>query len=92
MQKINTSQYFFFYLQYSKRLMTGSLICLSFDEFQTFCIATVTGGRDPEKLTKGEFRLKFEFENDVTNKISPAMALKMVESNVYFEVRLTILD
>lgn len=66
--------------------MTGSLICLSYDEFQTFCFATVTGQRDPEKLAKGEFKLKFEFESNVTEQISPVVALKMVESNVYFEV------
>lgn len=66
--------------------MTGSLICLSYDEFQTFCFATVTGQRDPDKLAKGEFRLKFEFQNKVTDQISPVVALKMAESNVYFEV------
>lgn len=66
--------------------MTGSLICLSYDEFQTFCFATVTGQRDPEKLSKGEFRLKFEFENKVTERISPVITMKMAESNVYFEV------
>ncbi|XP_037044307.1 NFX1-type zinc finger-containing protein 1-like [Bradysia coprophila] len=71
--------------QFSKRLMTGSLICLSYDEFKTFCFATVTGARDPDKLTKGEFRLQFEFQNKVTEQISPAVPLKMAESNVYFE-------
>ncbi|KAG4081169.1 hypothetical protein HA402_014617 [Bradysia odoriphaga] len=83
--KFDTSDFKKVRWQFSKRLMTGSLICLSYDEFKTFCFATVTGQRDPDKLTRGEFRLKFEFQNKVTEQISPVVPLKMAESNVYFE-------
>lgn len=42
--------------------------------------------RDPDKLAKGEFGLKFEFVSEFTEAITPAISLTMVESLIYFEV------
>lgn len=66
--------------------MSGSLVCLSSDDFQTFFFATVAGQRDHEKLAKGEFQIKLEMEHTAMPEISPLVKYVMVESQVYFEV------
>lgn len=74
-------------LQYNKRMMNGSLVCLSQDDFATFFFATVAGGaRDPGKLAKGEFQIKLEMEDSSMPEITPLITYVMVESQVYFEV------
>lgn len=57
----------FFFLQFvlwenSKRLIYGSLLCLSCDNFETFLFATVSD-RDPKQLQKGFIQVKFNDES-----------------------------
>lgn len=72
--------------QYNKRMMNGSLVCLSSDDFGTFIFATVAGHRDPENLARGRFQIRFEVESSSTLEISPNIDFVMIESQVYFEV------
>lgn len=67
-------------------MMSGSLLCLSPDDFETFFFATVAGQRTPEKLAKGEFRNKLEIESPAMLEISSMTNFVMVDSHVYFEV------
>lgn len=76
----------FLFVQYNKRLMSGSLVCFSSDDFETFFFATVAGLRDPIKLTKGEFKIKLEIESAAMPEITSLTNYVMVESHVYFEV------
>lgn len=46
----------------SKRLIYGSLVCLSCDNFETFMYATVSD-RDPKQLQKGLVQVKFTEES-----------------------------
>ncbi|XP_031618979.1 NFX1-type zinc finger-containing protein 1 [Contarinia nasturtii] len=73
--------------QFNKRMMSGSLVCLSQDDFETFFFATVGGAgpRNPEKLAKGEFQIKLEIESSEMPEITPLINYVMVESQVYFE-------
>lgn len=75
-------------LQYNKRMLTGSLMCFSPDDFKTFFFATITGLRDPEKLARGKFQIKLEIESKFIPEITPFITYVMVESQVYFEVSL----
>lgn len=75
-----------FNLQFNKRMMNGSLVCLSSDDFESFFFATVAGQRQPDKLAKGEFEIKLEVENAAMIEITPLITYVMVESHVYFEV------
>lgn len=61
-------------------------MCLTADEFQTFCFATVAGQRNPEALERGQFQICFQFQDQVSDAITPMTTLTMVESQVYFEV------
>lgn len=67
-------------------MISGSLVCLSPDHFETFFFATVAGQRIPEKLAKGEFVIKLEIESPAMLEISSMTNFVMVESQVYFEV------
>lgn len=67
-------------------MMSGSLVCLSPDDFETFFFATVAGQRKPDKLSNGEFQIKLEIESSAMLEISSMTNFVMVESHVYFEV------
>lgn len=67
----------------SKRLLFGSLLCLSQDNFQSMIFATVTK-RNPEKLKKGELEVQFENVNKIFD-LEPNSVFVMVESDAYFE-------
>lgn len=67
-------------------MMAGSLMCLSTDDFNSFFFATITGLRDPEKLSQGQFQIKLEIEEASMPEITPLITYVMVESHVYFEV------
>lgn len=66
--------------------MTGSLVVLSADNFQTFHFGTIAGRREPAKLENGLFEVKFECENSAMPEILPFVRYVMLESLVYFEV------
>ncbi|XP_054156808.1 NFX1-type zinc finger-containing protein 1-like [Oppia nitens] len=71
----------------SKRLIFGSLLCLSSNNFKTFCFATVAGDRNPIKLATGQFELEFELST-ITDEFryrKPDTKYVMFESEVYFE-------
>lgn len=48
--------------QNSKRLLYGSLVCLSSDNFESFLFATVSD-RDPEHLQEGQVQITFTEES-----------------------------
>lgn len=50
--------------QNSKRLIFGSLVCLSYDNFESFLFATVSD-RDPKYLEKGQVQITFTEESRV---------------------------
>ncbi|XP_055959515.1 NFX1-type zinc finger-containing protein 1-like [Patella vulgata] len=68
----------------SKRLIYGSLICLSSDNFQTFYIATVSD-RDPKLLKDGYIDVKFEQNLEEINAIDTDQRFVMVETTAYYE-------
>jgi hypothetical protein len=63
------------------------MLCLSSNNFKTFCFATVAGKRDVEQLAKGKFKLQFETQSLTEEfiKITPLTTLTVVESQAYFE-------
>jgi len=69
--------------EHSRRLIFGSLLCLSSDEFLTVYFASVVK-RDPKLLKEGYITIKFE---GYTNgfEIDPKTEFIMVESTAYFE-------
>lgn len=75
-----------------KRLIHGSLVCLSSDNFDTFYFGTVAGERKSSKLARGQFEIKFEFETTAMPELQPFVRYVMVESPVYFEVSISSND
>lgn len=73
-------------LQCSKRLLTGSVVCLSYDGFQNFTVATVTGKREPDELNKGLFKMKFQEGIEKMEMYTKNVTLTMIESMAFFEV------
>lgn len=70
--------------EYSKRFLTGSLLCLSNDNFKTMFFATVLQ-REPKQLTKGILMIKFEELVDDIHSISPLTDFVVLETEAYFE-------
>ena len=78
--------------EHSKRLIFGSLLCLSSDDFQTILFATVAK-RDAKLLAEG--LVSIQFEADVLEEvfqIDPDQRFVMVESTAYFEAYRHILE
>ena len=74
----------------SKRLIYGSMVCLSKDDFQTVIFATVEE-RDAKKLVKGELVLR-ALGDDAVLDVSHEDAYVMVETTAYFEAYRHVLD
>ncbi|XP_046576460.1 NFX1-type zinc finger-containing protein 1-like [Haliotis rubra] len=70
--------------QSSKRLIYGSLVCLSRDNFETMLFATVTN-RTVRDLLKGNIQVRFEQDFDIVLNISPTDTFVMAETPAYFE-------
>jgi len=70
--------------RYSKRLIYGSLVCLSSDDFASIRIATVAH-RDPEHLQDGELIIQFETDMEQIRLLPPTERFLMVETSAYFE-------
>lgn len=66
----------------SKRLLFGSLLLLSVDNFETFILFTVLN-RNPQQLARG--MLKAKFEGTALPPYARKEKMTMVESSVYFE-------
>ncbi|GIX95773.1 NFX1-type zinc finger-containing protein 1 [Caerostris extrusa] len=68
----------------SKRFLTGSLLCLSSNDFEAMLFATVAR-RDPKELCKGLVLLRFEDLTDEVLTLSPLRNFVVIETNAYFE-------
>ena len=68
----------------SKRLLFGSFLCLSNNNFETMLFATVSK-RDPEELAKGKIEIRFIEEQDVFGVEKRTCEYQMVESPAYYE-------
>ncbi|XP_070815806.1 NFX1-type zinc finger-containing protein 1 [Chaetodon trifascialis] len=78
--------------QNSKRLIYGSLVCLSCDNFESFLFATVTD-RDPKDLQKGQVQITFTEESRFKlARIQKDQLFLMVETTAYFEAYRYVLD
>ncbi|XP_058859424.1 NFX1-type zinc finger-containing protein 1-like, partial [Acipenser ruthenus] len=76
----------------SKRLIYGSLVCLSRDNFETFLFATVAD-RDPAELKKGIVLLTFTQESrPALAEVQASHAFLMVETTAYFEAYRHVLE
>ena len=75
--------------EHSKRLLYGSLVCLSPDGFQTVIFATIAN-RDPQKLADGKVEVQFA-EGARILPYCQKTTFTMVESLAYFEASRHIL-
>ncbi|XP_068745969.1 NFX1-type zinc finger-containing protein 1-like isoform X4 [Montipora capricornis] len=74
----------------SKRLIFGSLMCLSKDKFESFVFATVAN-RDVKDLKQGIVQMQFINLSDML-RLESGDVYQMVESTVYFEAYRHILE
>ncbi|KAM3842920.1 NFX1-type zinc finger-containing protein 1-like, partial [Diretmus argenteus] len=78
--------------QNSKRLLYGSLVCLSCDHFESFLFATVSD-RDPSDLQRGQVQLIFSEESrHKLATIQTDQLFLMVETTAYFEAYRYVLE
>lgn len=78
--------------QNSKRLLFGSLVCLSSDHFESFLFATVSD-RDPKALQKGQVQITFTEESRFKlARIQRDQLFVMVETTAYFEAYRYVLE
>lgn len=78
--------------QNSKRLLYGSLVCLSMDNFDSFLFATVTD-RKVEALQQGQVLLSFAQDSrPALARVQPSDSFLMVETTAYFEAYRYVLD
>ena len=78
--------------EHSKRLIFGSLLCLSCDNFQNIYFATVVK-RDPKLLKNGVVAVQFEGDGvQNVSQVDPNQQFVMVESTAYFEAYRHILE
>uniref|UniRef100_A0A8C4PVY6 Zinc finger NFX1-type containing 1 n=1 Tax=Equus asinus TaxID=9793 RepID=A0A8C4PVY6_EQUAS len=78
--------------QNSKRLLYGSLVCMSKDNFETFLFATVSN-REQEDLCRGIVQLCFnEQSQHLLAEVQPSDSFLMVETTAYFEAYRHVLE
>ncbi|XP_019734924.1 NFX1-type zinc finger-containing protein 1 isoform X2 [Hippocampus comes] len=76
----------------SKRLLYGSLVCLSCDHFESILYATVAD-RDPKKLTKGQVTIMFTDDSRYKlARMEKEQTFVMVETPAYFEAYRYVLE
>ena len=68
----------------SKRLLFGSFLCLSNNNFETMLFATVCK-RDSDELAKGRIEIRFIEDQDVFGVENRKCEYQMVESPAYYE-------
>ena len=73
----------------SKRLMNGSLLCLSSDGFSSFLLFTITD-RFPKMLSEGKIVATLEGSNFLSAKLKDDV-YTMAESSIYFEAYRSVL-
>ncbi len=76
--------------EHSKRLIFGSLVCLSPDNFQGEIYFATVSNRDPKQLAEGKFEVQFEEDARILPLLNSA-TFTMVESLAYFEASRHIL-
>ncbi|NWV10824.1 ZNFX1 protein, partial [Ptilonorhynchus violaceus] len=78
--------------QNSKRLLYGSLVCMSKDNFETFLFATVSN-RNAAELVNGIVELCFDAESQaLLAQVRPSDFFLMVETTAYFEAYRHVLE
>ncbi|NXI17194.1 ZNFX1 protein, partial [Irena cyanogastra] len=78
--------------QNSKRLLYGSLVCMSQDNFETFLFATVSN-RNAAELVNGIVELCFDAESQpLLAEVQPSDSFLMVETTAYFEAYRHVLE
>ncbi|NXB12477.1 ZNFX1 protein, partial [Cnemophilus loriae] len=78
--------------QISKRLLYGSLVCMSRDHFETFLFATVSN-RNAAELVDGIVELCFDAESQpLLADVQPSDSFLMVETTAYFEAYRHVLE
>ncbi|NXA73722.1 ZNFX1 protein, partial [Thryothorus ludovicianus] len=78
--------------QNSKRLLYGSLVCMSRDNFETFLFATISH-RDAEELVNGIVELCFDEKSwPLLEGVQPSDSFLMVETTAYFEAYRHVLE
>ncbi|XP_055890805.1 NFX1-type zinc finger-containing protein 1-like [Biomphalaria glabrata] len=77
--------------EFSKRLIFGSLLCLSKDNFETVIFATVAH-RDPAELKKGNISVSVKRGLDVVFNSSSSDSFIMAETTAYFESYCHVLE
>uniref|UniRef100_A0A8C2SUE6 Zinc finger NFX1-type containing 1 n=1 Tax=Coturnix japonica TaxID=93934 RepID=A0A8C2SUE6_COTJA len=78
--------------QNSKRLLYGSLVCMSRDHFETCLFATVSE-RDSAELAKGIVQLSFNAQSRaLLAEVQPSDSFLMVETTAYFEAYRHVLE
>ncbi|NXB78120.1 ZNFX1 protein, partial [Donacobius atricapilla] len=82
----------FVHWQNSKRLLYGSLVCMSQDHFETFLFATVSK-RNAADLVDGIVELCFDAESQpLLAEVQPSDSFLMVETTAYFEAYRHVLE
>ena len=77
--------------EHSKRLIFGSLLCLSPDHFHKKVYFATVSNRDPRKLPQGSLEVMFEGSADLLAHMKLRTEFIMVESMAYFEASRHIL-
>ncbi|NWS36582.1 ZNFX1 protein, partial [Polioptila caerulea] len=78
--------------QNSKRLLYGSLVCMSQDHFETFLFATVSR-RNAAELDNGIVELCFDANSQpLLEELQPSDSFLMVETTAYFEAYRHVLE
>ena len=79
--------------EHSSKLIYGSLLCLSKDNFQNILFASVVD-RNPTELTSGLLTVRFEGENSHRSAFdtSPKQEYTMIESSAYYEAYRHVLE
>ena len=71
--------------EHSKRLIYGSLLCFSYNNFESVIFASVAG-RDAKELKEGLFTIKMESNTDVLNlMLNTNDQYTMIESQAHYE-------
>lgn len=77
--------------EHSRRLIFGSMLCLSQDGFKDSIMFATVVKRDPKLLEEGIITVKFE-DNSTPFAASRETTFKMVESTAYFEAYRYVLE
>jgi len=77
--------------EHSKRLIFGSLLCLSPDHFHKEVFFATVSNRDPRKLHKGSLEVMFQGATKLLAHMKLGTKFVMVESLAYFEASRHIL-